>query len=253
MYRSNLVTPRLTAATAQRLRQLGDVGCDPPGLVASEEVRRRAASRLLLEIDVGERLPVGVADDEASPIQCARKTGLPSDIMSRRRGRNDILPRLVIAQHPQLTTDKSAFLPLDKIALQSTPGWRAIWMECCVHDLAPTPTTQHLVSYAGMSVTRGTKSCAASRANTSAALQLDMALPTARAASSAVVHGGKVRSRAQQLRQLGDVRGDAPRLVARHQPVADRWLIPVLTTSGSRPESQRRSHPDRRVLDSGAP
>jgi hypothetical protein len=60
--------PRLTAATAQRLRQLGDVGFDPPGLVASEEVRRRAASRLLLEIDVGGRLRVAVADDEASPI-----------------------------------------------------------------------------------------------------------------------------------------------------------------------------------------
>jgi len=28
-------------------------------------VRRRAPSRFLLEIDVGERLPVGVADDEA--------------------------------------------------------------------------------------------------------------------------------------------------------------------------------------------
>jgi hypothetical protein len=47
--------------------------------------------------------------------------------MSRWRGRNDILPRMAIAQHPQLTTDKSAFSPLDKIALQSTPGWRAIY------------------------------------------------------------------------------------------------------------------------------
>jgi hypothetical protein len=111
--------------------------------------------------------------------------------MSRRRGRNDILPRLAIAQHPQLTTDKSAFSPLDKIALQSTPGWRAIWMECCVHDLPPTPATQNLVSYAGMSVTRGTKSCAASRANSSGALHLDMALPSARAASSAVVHAAR--------------------------------------------------------------
>ena len=35
------------------------------GLVAGEEVRRRSPSRLLLEIDVGERLTVGVADDEA--------------------------------------------------------------------------------------------------------------------------------------------------------------------------------------------
>jgi hypothetical protein len=42
-----------------------------------------------------------------------------------------------------------------------------------------------------------------------------MALPAARATSSTVVHGGKVGSaRAQQLRQLGDVGGDAPSLVA---------------------------------------
>jgi hypothetical protein len=62
------------------------------------------------------------------------------------RGRNDILPRLPIAQHAQLTTDKSAFSPLDKIALQSTPGWRAIRMECCVHDLPPTPPTEKNLS-----------------------------------------------------------------------------------------------------------
>ena len=36
---------------------------DAPRLVAGEEVRRRAPSRLLLEIDVGERLAVGVPDD----------------------------------------------------------------------------------------------------------------------------------------------------------------------------------------------
>jgi hypothetical protein len=35
-----------------------------PGLVAGEELGRRAATRLLLEIDVGERLVAGVADDE---------------------------------------------------------------------------------------------------------------------------------------------------------------------------------------------
>jgi hypothetical protein len=58
------------------------------------------------------------------------------DIMSR-RGRNDILP-LAIAQHPQLTTDKSALPPLEKIALKSTPDWQAIWMERCVHDPPPT-------------------------------------------------------------------------------------------------------------------
>jgi hypothetical protein len=39
-------------------RQLGDVGGDAPCLVAGEEVRRRATARLLLEVDVSERLPV---------------------------------------------------------------------------------------------------------------------------------------------------------------------------------------------------
>jgi hypothetical protein len=53
----------LTACAA--VRQLGDVGGDPPGLVAGEQVCRRAPPRLVLEIDVSERLPVGVADDEA--------------------------------------------------------------------------------------------------------------------------------------------------------------------------------------------
>ena len=53
----------------QQLRQLGDVGGDAPGLVAGEQMSRRAPSRLLLEVDVGERLPVGVADDEARPVQ----------------------------------------------------------------------------------------------------------------------------------------------------------------------------------------
>ena len=47
---------------AQQLRQLGDVGGDPPHLVAGEELGRRSPTGLLLAIDVGERLPVGVAD-----------------------------------------------------------------------------------------------------------------------------------------------------------------------------------------------
>jgi hypothetical protein len=34
-------------------------------LVPGEEVCRRVSSGLILEVDVGERLPVGVADDEA--------------------------------------------------------------------------------------------------------------------------------------------------------------------------------------------
>jgi hypothetical protein len=50
---------------ATKLRQLRDVDGDAPRLVTGEEVRGRAPSRLLLEVDVGERLPVGVADNEA--------------------------------------------------------------------------------------------------------------------------------------------------------------------------------------------
>jgi hypothetical protein len=64
----NLVTPRLTAANREQLRQHGDVYGYALSLVAGEEVRRRAPPRLLLEIDVGGRLRVAVADDEASPI-----------------------------------------------------------------------------------------------------------------------------------------------------------------------------------------
>jgi hypothetical protein len=56
---------KIGSARAQQLRQLGDIGCDPPGLVAGEQMRRRPPSRLLLAIDVSERLPVGVADNEA--------------------------------------------------------------------------------------------------------------------------------------------------------------------------------------------
>jgi hypothetical protein len=41
------------------------VGRNAPRFVAGEQVGRRSASGLSLEIDVGERLPVSVADDEA--------------------------------------------------------------------------------------------------------------------------------------------------------------------------------------------
>ena len=54
---------------AQAAPALGDVGGDAPGLVAGEEVRRRAMLQLPLEIDVSERLPISIADDEAPPIQ----------------------------------------------------------------------------------------------------------------------------------------------------------------------------------------
>jgi hypothetical protein len=49
----------------QQLRKLSNVGGDAAGLVAGEQVRDRAPSRFLLEIDIGERMAVGVMDDEA--------------------------------------------------------------------------------------------------------------------------------------------------------------------------------------------
>jgi hypothetical protein len=41
------------------------LGGDTPGLVAGEQLGRRPPSGLVLAIDVGECLAVGVADDEA--------------------------------------------------------------------------------------------------------------------------------------------------------------------------------------------
>jgi hypothetical protein len=63
-------TARATGAAAPAASPLGG---DPPGLVAGEDVRCRAPSRLLLEIDVSERLSVGVADDETG-VRFPRRT-----------------------------------------------------------------------------------------------------------------------------------------------------------------------------------
>jgi hypothetical protein len=46
---------RKRSSLAQQLRQLGDVGRDPPGLVAGEELRRRTPTWLALEIDWAAR------------------------------------------------------------------------------------------------------------------------------------------------------------------------------------------------------
>ena len=56
------------AATAlkaeQQLRQLRDIRRDPSRLVFAEQLSRRSPPRLILEIDIGERLSVVVAHDE---------------------------------------------------------------------------------------------------------------------------------------------------------------------------------------------
>jgi hypothetical protein len=48
----------------QKLRQLGDIHRDPSCLVFGEQFCRQSSSRLILEIGVGERLSVVIADDE---------------------------------------------------------------------------------------------------------------------------------------------------------------------------------------------
>jgi hypothetical protein len=75
-------------------------GGDAPRLVAGKQMRRRAPSRLLLEVDVGERLPVVIADDVAGvgllggpgrreaalghgPLEHARRAVRPAAIGSR--------------------------------------------------------------------------------------------------------------------------------------------------------------------------
>ena len=63
----NLVTPRLSRRPAQQLRQLGAKFAAI--LVAGQQLDRCASAGLVLEIDVGERLPVGVPDDRAPPIE----------------------------------------------------------------------------------------------------------------------------------------------------------------------------------------
>src|SRR5271157_3468858 len=69
-----------------------------------------------------------------------------------------------MAQHAQLTTEKSSLSPFDKIALHPTPRRLAIRMEHCLHGFPPPQVSylhvtdrhmllmQNLVFYAGMSV-----------------------------------------------------------------------------------------------------
>ena len=53
------------------LRQLGDVGGDAPGLIPSRQMRSRASPRFVLEVGVGECLPVSVADEATWPPRAA--------------------------------------------------------------------------------------------------------------------------------------------------------------------------------------
>ena len=50
---------------AQQVGQLGDVGGDAPSVVTGEQLSSRTTTEVILAIDEGERLLVGVAHDEA--------------------------------------------------------------------------------------------------------------------------------------------------------------------------------------------
>ena len=52
----------------QHLRQLGDIDRDAPGLIASEEVRRRASAGLLLVVHIRERVAASVLHDETGVV-----------------------------------------------------------------------------------------------------------------------------------------------------------------------------------------
>ncbi len=59
--------PKAMAASLvapQQLRQLGDIGRDPSRLVTRQQLGRRAATRLILIIDIGKLLPGAVSHDE---------------------------------------------------------------------------------------------------------------------------------------------------------------------------------------------
>ena len=53
----------------QQVRQLGDVGGDAPGLVAGQQLARRAPPGFILAIDKGEYLPIVIAHDSFRSLQ----------------------------------------------------------------------------------------------------------------------------------------------------------------------------------------
>src|SRR5689334_14859977 len=58
------------SSLAQQLRQLGDVRCDAPRFIFSEQLGCGASTRLILEMDIGELLAITVAHDETGVKTC---------------------------------------------------------------------------------------------------------------------------------------------------------------------------------------
>jgi hypothetical protein len=62
-------------SSAQQLRQLGDVGGDAPDLVAGEQLIDRAAVRLVIMVEIAERLTAGVADVKQASVSSTDQGG----------------------------------------------------------------------------------------------------------------------------------------------------------------------------------
>lgn len=56
---------RCIRSSFQHLRQLGDVRCDAPRLIARHQPRRRSPAGLLLKVHIGEGRAGVILDDEA--------------------------------------------------------------------------------------------------------------------------------------------------------------------------------------------
>jgi hypothetical protein len=67
-------------APAQQVRQLGDVRCNPAGLITCVQLGRRSPTLLLLEVDIGERLSIFVADNEAGIERLGARTLWPIEL-----------------------------------------------------------------------------------------------------------------------------------------------------------------------------
>jgi hypothetical protein len=71
----------------QHLRQLCDVGCDPPGLVSGEHLSLPGLVLVSPEVGVGDRLPVGVRSQPVGS-RFGRERTFGAELMTRmtRRG-----------------------------------------------------------------------------------------------------------------------------------------------------------------------
>jgi hypothetical protein len=83
--RAHYMTVR-ASSLSQKVGQLGDVGCDPSRLILAQQLRRRSSPRLILEIDIRERLLVVVAHGEADGLFLNRTGPRPAQAIATTTG-----------------------------------------------------------------------------------------------------------------------------------------------------------------------